>query len=250
MDKTKTAPQVFLSYASEDRVIVQSLYERLTSAGYRPWMDKMDILPGQDWMESIRSAIKRSDFFLACLSPNSINKQGVLQEELKLAMEIWREMKKKDIYLIPVRFTDCDVPSNINHLQWVDLFQPDGFPKLEKSLRKKNPTKDITTPSDVRSITSALDNKNRSLMPIVTPAFLTNLHQGMVESYNLEEIKTLCLELGIDYENLEGQNKAGKIRELITYLNRRGQLLKLVEKCTVDRPEYPWQFDNRDSFSS
>ena len=42
-----------------------------------------DILPGELWVNSIQTAIQNSDFFLACLSKNSVDKRGMLQKEIK-----------------------------------------------------------------------------------------------------------------------------------------------------------------------
>ncbi|HEX2990084.1 MAG TPA: toll/interleukin-1 receptor domain-containing protein, partial [Anaerolineales bacterium] len=102
MGDSKSPSQVFLSYAREDRETVEILYQNLSAAGFKPWMDTRDILPGEVWMESIRSAIEHSDFFLACLSPNSVNKRGVLQREFKAALDTWQGMLESDIYFIPV----------------------------------------------------------------------------------------------------------------------------------------------------
>lgn len=136
MAKAKSAPQIFLSYAREDQELVEKLYERLISIGFKPWMDVKDILPGEIWMESIHSAIQKSDFFLACLSPHSVSKRGVLQKEFKSALDIWPGMLKGDIYFIPVRLTDCVVPESMCDFQWVDLFAKDGFMRLEKALKR------------------------------------------------------------------------------------------------------------------
>jgi len=128
--------QIFLSYAWEDEQRVMDLYQELHNAGFRPWMAKMDILPGETWETSIRQAIKGSDFFLVCLSANSIDKRGFLQKEIDEALDIQREMLDSDIYLIPVRLEDCQVPTKLLHIQWVDLFEKDGWIRLTKAISK------------------------------------------------------------------------------------------------------------------
>ena len=79
--------QLFLSYTRKDETAVAQLYERLASLGLKPWMDQEDILPGELWQESIRRAIRDSHFFLACISPNSVEKRGVLQRKLREALD-------------------------------------------------------------------------------------------------------------------------------------------------------------------
>jgi hypothetical protein len=127
--------QIFLSYAREDEETVKNLYQKLSDAGFKPWMDKKDILPGERWKSSVRGAIRRSDFFLACLSANSVSKRGFLQKEIKDALDIWQEMLDSDIYLIPVRLEDCEVPETLRGFHWVNLFEENGWTRLVESIQ-------------------------------------------------------------------------------------------------------------------
>ena len=134
--QVKATAQIFLSYARPDEGKVKNLYQKLSDAGFKPWMDKKDILPGEIWQSCIQKAIEHSDFFLACLSPNSINRRGFLQREIKDALDIWQEMLEDDIYLIPVRLEDCEAPESLRKFQWVNLFEEDGWTRLVKSIEK------------------------------------------------------------------------------------------------------------------
>ncbi len=51
------------------------------------WLNK-DILPGEQWKMKIRQAINASEFFIACLSTNSVQKRGYLQKEIRGALEL------------------------------------------------------------------------------------------------------------------------------------------------------------------
>ena len=46
--------KVFLCHGSEDKAAVRDVYERLRVAGMRPWLDEVDIQPGEDWDDAIR----------------------------------------------------------------------------------------------------------------------------------------------------------------------------------------------------
>jgi SOS-response transcriptional repressor LexA len=127
--------QIFLSYAREDKEKVENLYQELSDSGFKPWMDKKDILPGERWKSCIQKAIRRSDFFLACLSPNSVNRRGFLQKEIKYALDIWQEKLEDDIYLIPIRLEDCEVPESLREFQWVNLFEKNGWTQLVKAIQ-------------------------------------------------------------------------------------------------------------------
>lgn len=126
--------QLFFCYAREDEEYVDKLYEKLSLEGFKPWMDKQDIVPGENWKLSIQKAIKNSDFFLIFLSTKSVNKRGFLQREIKNALDLWQEQLENDIYLIPIRLEECKVPPNLSEFQWVDLFETNGIQKLIDSL--------------------------------------------------------------------------------------------------------------------
>ncbi len=55
MERTKLRkqPQVFLAHAHEDKDQVLEVYQRLKAEGFKPWMDKEDLLPGQFWRDEI-----------------------------------------------------------------------------------------------------------------------------------------------------------------------------------------------------
>jgi hypothetical protein len=82
-----TKPKVFISYAREDYEAAASIYRFLKDNVCDPWMDVESILPGQDWPLEIQKAIENSDFFIACLSSQSVNKRGFVQSELKNGLE-------------------------------------------------------------------------------------------------------------------------------------------------------------------
>ena len=140
--KKKSDIQIFLAHANEDKPEVIKLYERLKKAGYQPWLDKKNLLPGQNWRTAIRNAIKESQLFIACLSQRSIAKQGFVQREFKMALGQYANRPANSIYLIPLRLNDCQIPDlrqeeygvNLRDLHWLDYWEADGFELLEKTI--------------------------------------------------------------------------------------------------------------------
>jgi len=127
--------RVFLCHASEDKSAVRNLYLRLTSDSISAWLDEQNILPGQNWEEEISKAIHQSDVFLACMSTRSVVKRGFVQRELRVALRVAEEMPSGTIFIVPTRLDDCSVPDELNHLQRVDLFNPDGYDMLIRGLK-------------------------------------------------------------------------------------------------------------------
>jgi len=136
----ESRPQVFIAYVEEDLLHARRLRDALTHAGYAPWLDKDQLLAGQNWPRAIERAIDLSDAFVACLSSRSLAKRGQFQSELRYALDCAGRMPLDDTFLLPIRFDGCAVPSQIaKHVQYVDLF-PDfdrGLRQLFRSLRKK-----------------------------------------------------------------------------------------------------------------
>ena len=132
--------KIFLAHASEDKPLVRELYSKLKSSGFDPWLDEFDLLPGQNWQSEILKAIRGSKFFIACLSQISVQKQGYIQKEFRLALNTYAEKPPGTIYLIPLKFDDCQVPNieihsfnvSLSELQWLDYWKSDGFDILLK----------------------------------------------------------------------------------------------------------------------
>ena len=127
--------RVFLCYAREDEQRVKELYQKLVDAGFDPWMDRKNLLGGEQWERAIRTAIRDADFFVVCLSNCSTRKRGPIQKEIAWALDRWMEKLEDDIYLIPARLESCKLPERLSHLHWVDLFRPNGFARLVQALR-------------------------------------------------------------------------------------------------------------------
>jgi hypothetical protein len=65
---------------------------------------------------------------------------------------------------------------------------------------------------------------------------LIELKSQMEQKFSLEEVKSLCFEMGIDFESLPGEGKGAKIRELIAFCQRRGRTEELAERVRAERP--------------
>jgi hypothetical protein len=70
--------------------------------------------------------------------------------------------------------------------------------------------------------------------------FLTKLHKLLVEHFNLDELRTLCFDLKVDYDTLRGEEKSAKTRELITVMLRENRLAELAGKLQALRPKVAW----------
>jgi len=122
--------KIFLSYVQEDLITVSSIKEYLEGKGKYVWIDNKDLLPGQNWKIEIQKAITQCNYFITCLSNNSVNKKGFFQTELKTALDIYQQVPEGGIYIIPIRLNCCLIPESLTNTQYLDWFSKNAKEKL------------------------------------------------------------------------------------------------------------------------
>lgn len=66
------------------------------------------------------------------------------------------------------------------------------------------------------------------------------LRLALMNHFSESELKTLCFDLGVDYESLPGEGKEGKTREFIAYFERQKTIAELIDACAQRRPNVLW----------
>ncbi|GAB4272182.1 MAG: hypothetical protein Kow0080_18340 [Candidatus Promineifilaceae bacterium] len=61
------------------------------------------------------------------------------------------------------------------------------------------------------------------------------LRRALTEYFDMEELRTLCFDLGVDFDELPGAGLQAKARDLVHYWEKRGQLEKLVQAIRYER---------------
>lgn len=82
----------------------------------------------------IARALDETDLILLCLSKSSVTREGYVQKEMRLALDRALEIPQGEIFLIPARFEEVELPYSLRDYQWVDLYTDGGRKKLLKSL--------------------------------------------------------------------------------------------------------------------
>lgn len=125
---------IFVSYAHPDLAIVRKLVAFLKSAGLEVWFDKEKLLAGQDWESEITKAIKQCSLFLVNISSNSLERRGVYQKEIRIALEVAQTIPPSQLYMMPVRLNECDIPDHLTRYHVLPLFEEGGPDVLIKSI--------------------------------------------------------------------------------------------------------------------
>lgn len=121
--------EIFLSHSSIDRSFADTIAETLRNHGIPVWYSQTNILGAQQWHDEIGKALKRCDWFIVILSPNSVESMWV-KRELTFALKD----NKFDNKIIPVLYQPCDY----DNLSWtLSLFQIIDFSQdLDKGFRE------------------------------------------------------------------------------------------------------------------
>lgn len=82
--------------------------------------------------------------------------------------------------------------------------------------------------------------KNKEVTQASKPSLdLMQFQINITESFNLQELRQLVTDLGIDFETFTN-NKPAFILELVTYMQRRGRLYELTKACQQLRSHLHW----------
>lgn len=102
--------EVFLSHSSRDQRFTTSIVDVLRRHGVPVWYSASNIVGAQQWHDEIGAALRRCEWFVLVLSPNSIRSTWV-QRELFYALNDARYANR----IVPLLYQSCDYVQ----LSWV-----------------------------------------------------------------------------------------------------------------------------------
>jgi hypothetical protein len=70
---------------------------------------------------------------------------------------------------------------------------------------------------------------------------LSFLRDQVKTYFSKSDLRDLCFDLSINYEELEGDSIQDKSRKLVDYCRRHGQVINLIKRCQALRPHVNWR---------
>ncbi len=117
---------VFISYASKDKVVADAVCAKLESSGIRCWIAPRDIVPGTSYGEAIIEAIHGAKVMVLVFSSNA-NASGHIPKEVERAVS-------NGVAILPFRIEDVAPGKSLDYfigsVHWLDAMTP----PLEKHL--------------------------------------------------------------------------------------------------------------------
>lgn len=110
--------KVFISHSSTDKKFVRTLKDCLNENGIQTFLDEDQLDLGDNLMAKLENALDDTSHLVIILSPASINSKWV-KYELKKAIENHKTGVTQKI--IPIKYRECQVPTELNDLLHHDL---------------------------------------------------------------------------------------------------------------------------------
>ena len=68
-----------------------------------------------------------------------------------------------------------------------------------------------------------------------------HLVKQMQKAYDLDDLRALCFDFGIDYDSIEGDTKKSKIISFVLHFYKNNTLEIITDFLAADRPNYNWR---------
>ena len=127
---------IFLSYAHPNLAVVRKLVRFLQTAGLKTWFDKENLFGGQEWEKEIAHAIRSCSLFIVNLSSAAVDRRGVFQKEIRLALDVALTIPPNQLYIMPVKLDECTIPDELARYHVLNLFEENGSQILLRSIEK------------------------------------------------------------------------------------------------------------------
>ena len=128
--------RIFIMYSHADTEYAKKLVGALREAGYNPWYDQDEIVPGQRIAETVSNGIAQSAVALLLVSKNLDLNKELVSRELKAALSSMRSRDDSFSPVIPIRLDDTDVPESLSGVHWLRMGDEAFLERLDKGLKR------------------------------------------------------------------------------------------------------------------
>jgi hypothetical protein len=122
--------QIFICHTDDHKEQAASIAISLRNRGYRVFLDKDTLPPGQSYDRQIEKAIKQSSAFVFLISPQSVREGRYTLTELKFAAKKWPSPAN---VVLPVLVAPTDLNMFPVYLKGATMLEPHGSLSAEVS---------------------------------------------------------------------------------------------------------------------
>jgi hypothetical protein len=234
-NKVEIMEDIFFIYVSKDKAFVEALIDALKQQRIEVIDGRLGL--GDSLSHKVRQGLQQASYVILILSPAFFEKSWPRFEfeqvdkfdrefegDTKL-VPVWHDIDQQKVaYFAPELAQRLGVSSRVGLAGLVaEISEAVQKPDLGSST--------FQTPVDAYPVSKSIPSSQNSMLLL-----RNNLNNYFSES----ELRSLCFDLAVDYENLAGSTKNIKIQELITFMQRRGRLSELTELARGLRPHVSW----------
>lgn len=122
---------VFILNSVKDNIVVDQIAERLLEEdAILTWIDRKDLLPGDNWKIEIKEALEKADRLLFFFSNSSINEEMWMRNSLKLTLSKAEDNNSIKKLIIPILLDDISIPTELRDLVWLKMWEKGAYEKL------------------------------------------------------------------------------------------------------------------------
>jgi len=147
-------PDVFMSYSSVDRSLVERVAERLRANSIVPWLDRWNLTAGDRWQDEIIEALRASRACAVIIGPNGLGDWA--REELAVALDRAAKDRAFRVFMVLLPGAPDPLDANLAFLRtrgWVDLrsgiAESDGIRELIAAITGKSSSQPTSIETDV-----------------------------------------------------------------------------------------------------
>ena len=230
----------FLSYPRENASDSEAVFRFMRSIGVECWWDQESLVGGEEWDKSRSDAQNSVDLFLLICSKHTFSKDGVIQREIREALERAKDKRPGKIYIVPLLIEKIELPKEIGRFQWIALYQQNWRGELARTLKTAMQQKGAPVSPSVEVASATI--LSTDTVPIVVdetssdgPRYLEYFYYAVKGEYwEVVNSTILVLALGELYEarrqmaDWKHQDGTGDWYLSITEFHRSGELVSLT----------------------
>jgi len=121
----------FISYSKTSRGFASELAKSLKAAGFKVWLDQLDIPTGARWDDEVEKALTQCEIFMVILTQQSIASHNV-KDEIGYAIDSNKR-------IMPILLENVNIPFRLRRFQYVDFTNKsneEGIEAAKELLRK------------------------------------------------------------------------------------------------------------------
>jgi len=211
---------IFISYAHQDRSSASRICEALTNAGLRPWIDVIDVAPGDSFVERINDALGRSSYLVVLLSSHSLISSWVKREWMAA-------LATQKSVLIPLRLDCSEIPTVLSDIRFIDMVSnfEAGLRELVRFFEGEKSIPLDSQPSILPGSSGVLRSLTRRQLRLLTQECLgeTDLHKFLFDA-------------SIDPGRIRGGSLHERLIDLLHYASQEAILESFMEWLAIERP--------------